>query len=182
MTDHHRHHCIAPAAAAIHRTGRGENVGRRDAGRTDALQLGRQHIEQHFGIGTGIEMAAVLAHQHLGKFARVRQVAVVAETNAVRRVHVERLRVIRAVCAGGGIADVPDPDVALEFEHVLLLKHIAHQPRILAHEEFAVLRGHDAGGILAAMLQNRQRVIDSLIDRAYAHHSDNSTHQGPPPF
>ena len=87
---------------------------------------------------------------------------------------------MRAVGAGGGIADVADADIALELDHVLLLKHIAHQPGVLAHEQLAGLAGHDAGGILAAVLQNRQRVIDPLIDRTHTDHSDDSAHDGPP--
>jgi hypothetical protein len=75
-----------------------------------------------------------------------------------------------------GIAHVADSDVAFEFQHVLLLEHVAHQPRILAHEQFAVLRGHDAGSVLTAMLQHRQRIINALIDCTGAYHSDNSAH------
>ncbi len=70
----------------------------------------------------------------------VGQVAVVAEANAVRGVHVERLRVVRAVRARRRVAHVADADVALELEHVLLLEHVAHQAGILAHEQLAVLR------------------------------------------
>ena len=38
-------------------------------------------------------------------------------------------------------------------------------PSPLCMHSCAVVAGHDAGGILAAMLQHRQRVIDLLIDR-----------------
>jgi hypothetical protein len=75
---------------------------------------------------------------------------------------------------------VTDADVALELEHVLLLKHVAHQTRVLAHEQLARLAGHDSGGVLPAMLQHRQRVIDALIDRAHSNHSDDAAHEGPP--
>src|SRR5271168_2919473 len=74
-----------------------------------------------------------------------------------------------------------DSYIAPEFEHVFLLKHVAHQPRILAHEQLAVLRGHDARGVLTAVLQHRQRIINALIDRAHPDHSDDSAHQEPPP-
>ena len=88
---------------------------------------------------------------------------------------------MRTVAPSCGIAHVAYADVALELEHVLLLEHIAHQPRILAHEQLAVLRGHDARGILAAMLQHRQRIVDALIDRARSDHSDDSAHERSPP-
>ncbi len=182
VADHHRDDRIAAAAAAIHRVGRGEDVGRRDARRADPLQFGGQHIEQHFGIGAGVQMPAVFPHQHFGEFARIGQIAVVAETDAVGRIDVEGLRIVGAVGAGRRVADMADADVALELEHVLLLKHIAHQAGILAHEQFARLGGHDAGRILTAMLQHRQRVIDPLVDRAHPDHSDDSAHEGPPVY
>ena len=127
-------------------------------------------------------MPAILAHQHLGQLARVGEIAVVAEADAVGGIHVEGLRVVRAVGAGRRVAHVADADVALELEHVLLLEHVAHQTRVLAHEQLARLAGHDAGGILAAVLQHRQRVIDALIDRAHSDHSDDAAHEGPPVY
>src|SRR4029077_2739315 len=129
-----------------------------------------------------VQVASIFANQHFGEFARIGEVAVMAETNAVGRIDVEGLRVVRAVGACGRVADMSDSDIAAKLEHVLLLEHIAHQPRILAHEQLAVRRGHDARGVLTAMLQHRQRVIDALIDRADPDHSDDSAHQGPPPY
>ena len=38
-------------------------------------------------------------------------------------------------------------------------------------------RGHDAGRILAAVLQDGQRIIDPLIDRTDTDHSDDSAHE-----
>jgi hypothetical protein len=67
VADDHRDHRIAAAAAAVDGGDRREDVGRRDARRADALQLGGEHVQQHFGIGAGVEVAAVLARQHLGE-------------------------------------------------------------------------------------------------------------------
>ena len=61
VADDHRDHGIAAAAAAIHGVHRGEDVRWRDARRAHALQLGREHVEQHFRIGVGVEVAPVLA-------------------------------------------------------------------------------------------------------------------------
>ena len=72
-------------------------------------------------------MPAVFTHQHFGEFARIGQIAVMAQTNAVRGVDVKRLRVMGTVGACGGIAHMADADVALELQHVLLLENIAHQ-------------------------------------------------------
>ena len=110
-------------------------------------------------------MPALFADQHVGEFGRVGEVAVVAEADAVGRVDVEGLRLGDAVVAGRGIAHMADTDVATQFEHVLLAEDIAHQARALAHGGEPLARGHDAGGILAAVLQHRQRVIETLVDR-----------------
>src|SRR6185503_6964860 len=84
------------------------------------------------------------------------------------------------VAAGRRIAYVSDSRVALQLDHMLLLKHIANESASLAYVQFAFAGGGDAGGVLSAVLQNGQRVIDSLIDRAGSDDADDSTHVGPP--
>ncbi len=69
-----------------------------------------------------------------------------------------------------------DADVAFELEHVMLLEHIAHQATALAHVQLALGRGRDAGGILAAVLQHGQRVIQTLVDRTGADDADDAAH------
>ncbi len=146
------------------------------ARRAGARQLAREHVEQHFRIGAGVEVAQVLADQYLGELGSVRQVAVVTEADAVRRIDHERLRFRRTVAACSGIADVADADVALEAQHVALLEDVAHQAVLLAHEQLAFVAGHDAGGVLAAVLQYRQRVIDLLVGRRVPDDADDSAH------
>ena len=148
----------------------------RSARRAGARQLAREHVEQHFRIGAGVEMTEVFADQHFRELGGVRQVAVVPEADAVRRVDVERLRFGGGVAARGRIAHVADADVALQAQHVALLEDVAHQAVLLAHEQLAVVAGHDAGGVLAAVLQHRQRVIDLLIDRRVPDDADDSAH------
>ena len=177
MADDHGDDGVTAAAAPIHRADRGENVGRRDARRTDALQLGGEHVEQDFRIGTGVEVAAILAFDDFGEFARVGEIAVVREADAVRRVDVERLGFRGAVASGGRIAHVAHAHVALELLHVVLLEHVTHQAAPLAHEQLAVEDGGDARRVLPPVLEHRERIIDSLIDSAgsddpgYAAHS-----------
>ena len=60
------------------------------------LQLVREHVDQQLGVGVGVEVPAIDVEELLGELARVRQVAVVHEHDAVRRVHVERLRLLLA--------------------------------------------------------------------------------------
>ena len=72
-------------------------------------------------------------------------------------------------------------DVAFQLHHVVLLEHIAHESRALAHVELAFRRGHDAGRILPAVLQHGQRVIQALIDRRISHDADDAAHARSPP-
>src|SRR5215208_7286773 len=122
-------------------------------------------------------MTPVLASQHFRKLRRVREVAVVREANAVRRVHIERLRLSRsAVAPRRGIAHVTDSDVALEIEHVMLLEHVPHEPAAFARVELAFARSGDARGILATMLQHRHRIVEPVVDRTGANDSDEAAH------
>lgn len=69
-----------------------------------------------------------------------------------------------------------EADVAFETEHVPMLKHIANEARLLAHEELAFVARHDAGGVLTSMLQHRERIVDLLIHRRMTDDSDDSAH------
>ena len=66
--------------------------------------------------------------------------------------------------------------VSLQGQHVLLLEHIAYQPGSLARAQPPFVRGHDAGGILAAMLQHRQRIVQALVDGTGANDTDDAAH------
>ena len=41
---------------------------------------------------------------------------------------------------------------------------------------FLLTPGHDARGILAAMLQDSQRIVDGLVDRLLTNDTDDATH------
>ncbi len=56
---------VAAANAPVGGAHRGEDVRGRRARRADALQLARQHVQQDFRVGRGVEVPAVLAHQHV---------------------------------------------------------------------------------------------------------------------
>jgi hypothetical protein len=60
-----------------------------------ALELMREHVEQYFGIRIGVDVPQVLLEHLLLQRIGVRQVAVMAEDNAERRVDVKRLRLGR---------------------------------------------------------------------------------------
>src|SRR5262249_15346292 len=129
----------------------------------------------------GVQVAAVFAGEDLGELGGVGEVAVVTEADAVGGVDVEGLCLRGAVATGGRVAHVPEAHVALELDHVVLLEHVAYQPAALAHGQLAVAGGGDAGGVLTAVLQHRQGVIEALIDGAAADDADDAAHSPTPP-
>jgi hypothetical protein len=40
----------------------------------------------------------------------------------------------------------------------------------------SLMTGHDSRSILTAMLQNRQAIIERLVDRTLTYYADNATH------
>ena len=49
--------------------------------------------------------------------------------------------------------------------HVAGAEHVAHHAARLVHEALRALHRDDAGGVLPAVLQQQQRVVDQLVDR-----------------
>jgi hypothetical protein len=134
-----------------------------------ALNFVRQHVEQDFGIALGVDVAVVGVEQLGLERVGIGQVAVVHQHDAKGRVHVKGLRLFLAEgIACRGVAHLAQAAVAGQRTHVAGAKHIAHHALGLVHEELALLLRHDAGSILAAMLQQQQGVIDQLIDRRIA--------------
>ncbi len=146
--------------------------------RDRGLQLVGEHVHEQFGVARGVQVTPILAKQLLGEFARVRQIAVVHEHDAVGRVDVEGLRLL--LIAGGalrGISDVTEAEVAHEGPHVAGAERLAHLPLRLVHVERAGGFGRrHPRGVLTAMLQQEEGVVDLLVDGPTAHHADDSAH------
>lgn len=178
VTGNLRHHGVGTAHALMHGGDGAEHgvVVERDAtgGR---LQLVGQHVQQHFRVGIGVDVAAVDAVERLTQLAPVGQVAVVGEHDAERGVDVERLGLFLAGAgAGGGIADLADARGARQGTHVARAEYVAHQAVRLVHIELVALRRRNARGILPAMLQQQQAVIEQLVDRPAPDDPYDSTH------
>ncbi len=110
-------------------------------------------------------MPAILFRQKVGQLLVVHEVAVVRKTDAVRRIDVKRLR-LRSLCtAGGRVTDVPHASVAGQAQHVACTEYVTDQTVALPHVQAILAPGNDAGGILPAMLHDRQRIIERLGDR-----------------
>jgi hypothetical protein len=76
---------------------------------------------------------------------------------------------------------VADADVTCELEHVLLLEHVAHQTGGLVRAEAALKGGHDAGRVLATMLQYGQGIVEPLVHRLGSDDADDAAPIGDEP-
>ncbi len=174
QAQHHADHRIAALAAAVH-AGHGAD-GRLRGEHALCVQLVGEHVQQHFAVRIGIDVAAVslehLAAQRLG----IDQVAVVRQRDAVGRVDVERLRLVGAFRACGRVAHVGDADAALQQRHAALVEYIPHQAIGLLHAQAGAVGGSDAGRILATVLEDGQSVIKLPGDVLVADDSDDATH------
>ncbi len=107
----------------------------------------------------------------------VDEVAVVPQRDvgAVGRHAEHRLCVLPRRGTRGGVAGVPDGDVALEGLQRLLVEHLGHEAQVLEHEDLVAVADGDAGGFLAAVLQREQAVVGQLGDvfarRPHAEHA-----------
>ena len=130
------------------------------------LQLVGEDVDEQLGIARGVEVAAVDIEEFRGQLACVREVAVVDERDAVRGIHVERLRLLFVGRAAlGGVAHVPEAHVAQEAAHVTRAVRLAHLALGLLHVQGAAVGGRDARRILSAVLQQQERVVGLLVDR-----------------
>ncbi len=121
-------------------------------------------------------MAQIRGEQLLFELLGVGQVAVVCQRQAVRGVHVERLRLGLAGRTGGGIAHVADAQVALQARHVACVEDVTYQTVALAQQETALVPGHHARRVLTPVLQHRQGVVDCLVNRLLGHQADDTAH------
>ena len=54
-----------------------------------------------------------------------------------------------------------DAHLAGQSLHALLVEHIAHHAIVLPHAQAAIIVCHDASGVLAAVLQGQQGVVQA---------------------
>ena len=158
---------------------RGEDVRRLRLVGADLLQLVGQDIEQDFRVRIGVDVAQVGAEDIRLQLPGVGEIAVVRQADAVGCVDVHRLRFRGARCAGGGVAHMSNAHVAAQSAHVALLEDLPHQAIALAQLQ-ATVPGDHARGVLAAMLQGEQSVVDLLIDGRLADDADDAAHQSSP--
>jgi hypothetical protein len=147
-------------------------------GRCALLQFVRQHVEQHLGVRIRVDVPAIDPEHLALELLGIDQIAVMTQRDPERRVDVERLRLLHARCrACSGIADVGDADVAGQIAHVSRAEDLAHHAVALPHRKTGALAGGDASGILPAMLQQLQRVVEQLVHWPGRHYADDAAHE-----
>ncbi len=154
VTGDHRDHRVTADATVVHVGHGGKHVF---FGRLQLAALGQlvsEHVQQHFRVGTGVDVTQVGFVDLFGQLFNVGQVTVMRQGDAVRRVDVKRLSLGRSRAARGRVTDVADTHVADQTLHVTLLKHVTHQAIVLAQEQPAIMAGHDTGSVLAAVLEH----------------------------
>ena len=177
VVDDHADHRVGALAAAVEALDGGKEFFRVH-GRAQVGQFVREDVEQHLGVATGVEMAEVVAREFVGELRGVGQVAIVGDDEAVGRVDVERLRLGAGAGAGGGVAHVADGDVAAQLGHAAVVKDVAHESVFLAQVEPAFFARGDPRGVLPAVLQDGQRVVNGVrgVGLGARHHSCDSAH------
>ena len=142
-----------------------------------------QHVDQHFGIRIGVDVAVVCAEQLCFQGVRVGEIAVVRHHQTKRSVDVKRLGLLFAVgVASRGVAHLPQAHITWQGAHISGTKYIAHHALCLVHEKLLTLLCHYACGVLAAVLQQQQAVVYQLINRSVTDHANNATHLWNQPF
>ncbi|MCY1172656.1 hypothetical protein D9M73_127960 [compost metagenome] len=150
----HRYDGITTDATVVHVGDGRENVFFSRLQLAALGQFVREHVEQYFRIGTGVDVAQVRFVNLLGQLFNVGQVTVMRQGDAVRRVDVKRLSFSRRRAARGRITHMANAHVTDQALHVTLLEHVTHQAVILAQEQPAIMAGHDTGSVLAAVLED----------------------------
>ena len=92
------------------------------------------------------------------------QITVVSNADAIGRVNIEWLSQCRAGTAGCGIAHMAYANVAHQSRHMLSAEHISRQTNTFADVNLTIMVGDNASGILTAMLQHSQGIIEPYIN------------------
>src|SRR5690625_6940057 len=104
-------------------------------------------------------MAQIGLKQILVQFSGVGEVAVMGQGNAVRRVDVERLCQRRAGASGGWIAHMANTNVTRQTLHMAGTENIPYQAVGFLLRQLTAVARHDASGVLAAVLQYGQSIV-----------------------
>lgn len=127
MADYHADAGVDAANLLMGRRHRCEDVIRLQRVIRKTIQLSGEDVKQDFRVGSGIDMAPSVFKQLFTQFVGVGQVTVVRQGDAERGVDVKRLRLGGAGDAGGRVADMDHPHIALQALHMPGLENILNQ-------------------------------------------------------
>ncbi len=140
------------------RIGALDGAQRLDEAVDEAAALGLRHqMQDHFGVGGRLHHGAVL-HQLAAQRQSVGEIAVMADRKAAGiELGEQRLHVAQDGGARGGVADMADGGVAGQaFDHFAAGEGVADKAEAAFTVETATVKGDDAGGFLAAVLEGVQ--------------------------
>ena len=130
-------------------------------------------VGQNLAVGGGLEQAA-LVFEVGAQQGRIDDIAVVRHREIARIVaEQERLDILDAAASGRRIAHMADRHVAAQRGELRLVEHLRHQSVTLDAAEYAVVRRHDSGPLLSAVLQRMQTVIGQ---RRGVRHAEDAEH------
>jgi hypothetical protein len=69
-----------------------------------------------------------------------------------------------------------DAHLADQPLHVLLQENVGDEAVTLPQEDVRTFAGDDTGRVLTTMLQDRQRIVELLIDRRFRYDADDAAH------
>ena len=141
------------------------------------LDLAREQMRDHFGVGIAFQHAAFAA-QFGAQFLVVLDDAVVHHREMLGRVRVGILLVRSAV---GRPAGMRDPDLSRRGTVLQFLDQIGELAFGAAAHEIAVMDGADPRAVIAAIFHPPEAVDEPIRDRAAADDTDDSAHGGKGP-
>ena len=105
-------------------------------------------------------MAPIGAEDMFAQIVGIGEVAIVGHADAIGAVYIERLSQCWARAAGCWVAYMTYAYLAHQSHHMAAAENIPGQPFALALMQLAVFFSDYTGGVLAAMLQHGQRIVE----------------------
>ena len=109
-------------------------------------------------------MPKISAENMLPQLIIIGEIAVVGHANPIGRVDIKGLGQCRTGAARSGIAHMAYTQVAYQSQHMIALEHILYQSLAFALMLLTLMIGNNTSGILPAVLQHGQCIIEPQID------------------
>ena len=140
-------------------------VGRKLGNRCRGLKFVGEDVDKQFGVAVRVEVSTVILVQFAGQFASVREVPIVNEDDSVGGVDEEWLSLVVVCCTSvRRVADVTETEVSREPSHVTSAERFANLALGFCQVQGSTFACRDARGVLTAMLQQGEGVVNLLVD------------------